>query len=83
MEVMLGSLMGDGALSPTRSGHGARFRFGHGAEQVAYGDWKASLFANVNVSRTTNDKGAAFWDVQPLPELAELRKPSTWVARRS
>jgi recombination protein RecA len=74
MEVMLGSLIGDGALSPTRSGHGARFRFGHGAEQVAYGDWKASLFANVNVSRTTNDKGAAFWDVQPLPELAELRK---------
>ena len=46
-DVILGSLMGDGALSPTRSGHGARFRWGHGAKQVEYGDWKASLFANV------------------------------------
>jgi recombination protein RecA len=73
-EVVLGGLMGDGALSPTRSGHGARFRWGHGAKQVAYGDWKASLFANVGVSRTTNFDGAVFHDVQPLPELAELRR---------
>jgi recombination protein RecA len=72
-EVLLGGLMGDGALSPTRSGHGARFRFGHGSRQVEYGDWKASLFSNVNVSRSANDTGATFWDVQPMPELAELR----------
>ncbi len=73
-EVLLGGLMGDGALSPTRSGHGARFRWGHGAQQEEYGDWKASLFANLNVSRSTNDRGAVFHDVQPLPELAELRQ---------
>jgi recombination protein RecA len=73
-QVMLGGLMGDGALSPTRSGHGARFRWGHGAKQVVYGDWKASLFANLSVSRSTNAKGAVFHDVQPLPELAELRE---------
>ena len=73
-EVVLGTLMGDGALSPTRSGHGARLRMGHGAAQVAYGDWKASLFANVSVSRSSNDRGAVFWDVQPMPELAELRE---------
>ena len=66
--------MGDGALSPTRSGNGARFRWGHGAKQAAYGDWKASLFANLTVSRSTNAKGAVFHDVQPLPELAELRE---------
>ncbi len=66
--------MGDGALSPSRSGHGARFRWGHGAKQTAYGDWKASLFANVGVSRSTNAKGAVFHDVQPLAELAELRR---------
>src|SRR3990172_6962117 len=65
--------MGDGALSPTGSGIGARFRWGHGAKQVEYGDWKASLFANITVSRSTNAKGATFHDVQPLPELAELR----------
>ena len=72
-EVILGGLMGDGALSPTRSGHGARFRFGHGAKQVAYCDWKASLFANVGVSRSSRADGATFADVRPLPELAELR----------
>jgi recombination protein RecA len=71
-EVLLGGLMGDGALSPTRSGHGARFRWGHGAKQIAYGDWKASLFANVGVARSTNSKGAVFHDVQPLSELAGL-----------
>ncbi len=72
-DVILGSLMGGGALSPSRGGHSARFRFGHGAKQVEYADWKASLFSNLNVSRSTNSKGAVAADVQPLPELAELR----------
>jgi recombination protein RecA len=73
-EVLLGGLMGDSALSPTRSGLGARLRFGHGARQTAYADWKASLFANISVSRSMNAKGAVFFDLQPLPELAELRQ---------
>jgi recombination protein RecA len=73
-EVILGGLMGDGALSPTRSGFGARFRFGHGPKQAAYADWKASLLANVGISRSTNAKADVFFDVQPLPELAELRR---------
>ncbi len=73
-EVLLGGLMGDGALSPTRSAHGARFRLGHGPRQEAYADWKASLFANVGMSRSTNARGAVFHDMRPLPELAELRE---------
>ncbi len=73
-QVALGTLMGDGALSPTRSGCGARLRWGHAAKQAAYGDWKASLFANLHVSRSTNAKGAVFHDVQPLVELASLRE---------
>jgi recombination protein RecA len=73
-QVLLGGLMGDGALSPTRSGLGARYRLGHGARQAGYGDWKASLFGNIGVSRSTNAKGAVFHDVQPLVELAELRE---------
>jgi recombination protein RecA len=72
-QVLLGGVMGDGALSKTRSGHGARYRMGHGSKQVEYGDWKASLFANVAVSRSTNAKGAVFYDIQPMAELAELR----------
>ncbi|CAN5417426.1 intein-containing recombinase RecA [soil metagenome] len=72
-EVVLGGLMGDGSLSPSLSGNGARFRWGHGAAQATYSDWKASLFANLSVSRSTDAKGAVFHDMQPLPELAELR----------
>jgi recombination protein RecA len=73
-EVVLGGLMGDSALSPTRSGHGARLRFGHGAKQEEYCDWKASLFDNIGVSCSTNDRGDVFCDMKPLPELAELRR---------
>jgi recombination protein RecA len=73
-EVILGGLLGDAALSPTRSGHGARLRFGHGAAQAEYCDWKASLFANIGTSRSVNAEGAVFYDVAALPELAELRR---------
>ncbi|MGH9137230.1 MAG: recombinase RecA [Acidimicrobiales bacterium] len=73
-QVILGGLMGDGALSSTGNGLAARFRWGHGVKQAAYGDWKASLFANLTVSRTTNAKGAVFHDLQPLVELATLRE---------
>jgi recombination protein RecA len=73
-QVVLGGLMGDGALSSNQNGHAARFRFGHGVKQAEYCDWKASLFSNVGVCRTTNAKSAVFSDVQPLPELADLRE---------
>jgi recombination protein RecA len=72
-DALRGTLMGDGALSPTRSGHGARFRYGHGRKQTAYADWKASLFANVDCSRQARSDGALFFDFAPLPELAPLR----------
>ena len=73
-QVLLGGLMGDGALSATKSGHGARFRFGHGAKQAEYCDWKASLFANIGSSRSVNADGVVHHDMKPLPELAELRR---------
>jgi recombination protein RecA len=73
-EVLLGGLMGDGALSPSSTGLGARFRWGHSARQSEYGDWKASLFGNIQVCRSTNGKGAVFHDMTPLTELEELRR---------
>src|SRR3546814_19886769 len=79
-EVILGGLMGDGALSPTRSGHGARYRFGHGAKQAEYADWKASLFANIGTCRTPDAKGAVFHDLSPLPAA---RKSVVWGKRVS
>jgi recombination protein RecA len=73
-QVVLGGLMGDGALSSNQNGYAARFRLGHGKKQAEYCDWKASLFANIGTCRTTNDNGAVHCDVTPLPELAELRR---------
>ncbi len=74
-QMILGGLMGDGALSPNTKGcNGTRYRMGHGAKQVEYLDWKASMFANIRQSRTTNAAGATFVDLTPLPELAELRE---------
>jgi len=73
VQVILGSLMGDGNLSPNRRGRsGTRFRMGQGAKQAGYLDWKTSLLGNVPHSRTVNAKGAVFADFTPLPELAEL-----------
>ena len=75
-QVVLGGLMGDAALSSSRiaGSLGTRFRMGHGPKQTAYLDWKASLFGNIGQSRSTNSAGAAFVDLTPLPELAELRQ---------
>ena len=73
-QILLGGLMGDSALSFRQGGHAARLRWGHGAKQAEYGDWKMSLFENVGVCRTTNAKGAVFYDFKPLAELAELRR---------
>jgi recombination protein RecA len=73
MQVILGSLMGDGNLSPnTRGRSGTRFRMGHAAKQAAYLDWKVSLLGNIGCSRTSNAKGAVFADFTPLSELAEV-----------
>jgi recombination protein RecA len=74
-QVILGSVMGDGNLSPNRrDGTGVRFRMGHGAKQEAYLDWKVSLLGNTKHARTTNAKGAVFADFTPLPELDEVRQ---------
>jgi recombination protein RecA len=74
-QVVLGSLMGDGNLSPNqRDRAGVRFRLGHGAKQAGYLDWKVSLLANVAHSRRVDSRGAVFADFTPLSELDELRR---------
>jgi recombination protein RecA len=74
-KAILGGLMGDGSLSQTKNSHAARYRFGHCAKQAEYCDWKASLFSNIDGSRSvrTSD-GVVSYDLTPLPELAELRR---------
>ena len=74
-QVVLGSLLGDGNLSPNRRDrNGVRFRLGHGAKQRDYLEWKVSLLGNISCSRRENTKGAVFADFTPLPELAELQR---------
>ncbi len=75
-QVVIGGLMGDANLSPSRvaGSLGTRFRMGHGAKQIDYLDWKASLLGNIGQSRRVNGRGAGFVDLTPLPELAELRE---------
>ncbi len=79
-QVVLGGLMGDAALSPSRTAGslGTRFRMGHGAKQLDYLDWKASLFGNIGQSRHVNAKGAGLVDLTPLPELAPIREAVYW-----
>ncbi len=74
-QVVLGSLMGDGNLSPNRRDrNGVRFRLGHGAKQGEYLQWKTALLGNVKHSVRDNAQGARFVDFTPLPELAELQR---------
>ena len=74
-QVVLGSLMGDGNLSPNRRDrNGVRLRLGHGSKQADYLQWKTDLLGNIVHSVRENDKGARFVDFTPLPELAELQR---------
>lgn len=72
-EIVLGSLMGDGHLRPNTHGcSGVRFRMGQADGHTEYLDWKNSLFANIEHSRTSDADGAVLSDFTPLPELNEL-----------
>ncbi|OBJ90977.1 intein-containing recombinase RecA [Mycobacterium asiaticum] len=74
-QVVLGSLMGDGNLSPNPRGrNGVRFRLGHGSKRLEYLRWKTALLGNIQHTVRENAKGASFVDFTPLPELAELRR---------
>lgn len=74
-QVVLGSLMGDGNLSPNRRDrNGVRFRLGHGAKQLEYLQWKTALMGNIGHSKRENAAGSHFVDFTPLPELGELQR---------
>src|SRR5256714_4155707 len=74
-QVVLGSLMGDGNLSPNlQDRSGVRFRLRHRASQAAHLDWKVSLLGHIKCARRVDRRGAVFADFTPLPELDELRR---------
>jgi recombination protein RecA len=78
-QLVLGSLMGDGSVSPKRDhsngpGMKSRFRFGHGPKQDGYARWKADLLAGVPHSVSPHSRGGLMVETTPLIELDELRE---------
>ncbi len=78
-QLVLGGLMGDGAVSPKGSnskgpGFKSRFRFGHGPKQNNYARWKASLLEGVPVCVSPHSKGGLMVETSPLIELDSLRE---------
>lgn len=75
LEIIRGSLLGDGNLSPTihKNSLGTRFRLGHALKQKGYLLWKASLFKNIPHTLHEDKKSIKF-DMTPLPELYEMRE---------
>ncbi len=85
-QLVLGSLLGDGSISPKRpNGTGytmkSRFRFGHGPEQDGYALWKAGLLEGIPTSVGRHSKGGWMVETTPLVELDELRQ-AVYVAGR-
>ena len=77
-QIVLGGLMGDGAISRKQMGSvgvtmKSRFRFGHGPKQNEYAEWKASLFDGVPVAISPHAKGGKMVETTPLIELDQLR----------
>ena len=71
MQIINGSLLGDGNLSPRphhKNSLGIRFRLGHGLKQKGYLLWKATLFKNISHT-IYEDKKSIKFDLTPLPEL--------------
>ncbi len=73
-QVILGSLMGDGALVPTDDGLAASYHFARETERTEHANWKAALFYEPGGSFGTDPTGACRYELPPLPELAELAR---------
>ncbi len=78
-QLVLGSLMGDGSVSPKRDnsqgpGMKSRFRFGHGPKQDDYARWKTELLKGVPLSVSQHSKGGLMVETTPLVEMDELRE---------
>jgi recombination protein RecA len=85
-QLVLGSLMSDGSISPKRPNRTgfsikSRFRFGHGPKQNDYALWKASLLEGVPTCVSRHAKGGWMVETTPLVELDELRH-SVYLAGR-
>ena len=78
-QLVLGGLMGDGAISPKRphlngAGIKSRFRFGHGPKQDDYAHWKADLLHGVPLTISKHSKGGLMVETTPMAELDVLRE---------
>jgi recombination protein RecA len=74
-QVVLGSVMGSGRLSPGRGGRpGVRLRLRAAARHADRLDGLLSLLGNVPHTRAADARGGLRVDFAPLPELTELHR---------
>ena len=71
-DIIRGSLLGDGSFRRFKA-YNTQLRIGHGAAQVAYCEWKESLFEGVIGWKGTNSKSGHSFDTIPMFELTAFR----------
>ena len=71
-ELVVGSLLGDGTLSPTTAGY--CFRVHHGIKQAGYVEWKYSVLASVVRSTPKRCRNGYLFRTISHPEFSVLRK---------
>ena len=71
-QVLLGSLLGDGYLMPTTSGH--CFRVGHGLAQAGYVDWKYRHLRDFVRSAPRASGRTYYFRTISMPELSAFRQ---------
>ncbi len=72
MQIVYGSILGDGAMRHNASKYNVQLRIGHGAAQNEYCQWKYSLFQGLTNSLIVNSKGGYSFDTIGMYELAEV-----------
>ena len=84
IQLILGSLMGDGNLSPNRRGRsGTRFRMGHGAKQAAYLDWKRRCWRTSRTRGRSTPRALSSPTSPPCLSWVNCTKPFTSAMARS
>jgi len=72
-QLLYGSCLGDGSIRPVGT-HTASFRFGHGAKQRAYLEWKHAMLSPLAGDIAVRGPGNGFFDVLACPYALAMHK---------
>lgn len=74
VEAVHGMLMGDAAISVSKTSTKGRLRFTHSKAQTEYALWKASLLGNIDHTVSRHVAGGPAVDFTPTYEMGDLRR---------